>query len=447
MSNSAFLVAFFTTIIRYYDYALFGLSASILAQNFLPNIEQDKQLLGFFAILSAAVIVRPLGSLIFGFIGDKYGRTKSIKISMFMSSISTGLIAIAPSFEMIGIFATVILTLCRMVFLASLAGEVDGIKIYVAEKTGDNRKNLNIGIVSCCSQIGALLAAIAYYYASNFGILYLWRFNFFIGAIFGLFAILMRNFFKESSEFLYYKNTASFKKLDTSEFYGIRLYSRTNVCSAASSLNSSCLKLFKFSCIQQIEIIRNNKSSFIIALLINGATGGVYHFLVIFLGVFLTKIAFVNHPEIRFMNIALTTTYGISAVFAGLLADQINPLRQITWALFVSIIAALGMQIMLYKQIFNILCPVILIGLAAFYAVPLQIIVQSLFKTNVKMRLYSLSHSFGGIILSSTTPFFSMLLWQNFKSLSLTLSFFIFLLIILMSAVLVLRRMLSLHGY
>lgn len=405
MFNPAFLVAFFTTIIRYYDYALFGLSTSILAQSFLPNIEQDKQLLGFFAVLSAAVIVRPLGSLIFGFIGDKYGRTKSIKISMFISSISTGLIAITPSFEMIGIFATVILTLCRMIFLASLAGEVDGIKVYVAEQTGNNRKNLNIGIVSCCSQIGALLAAIAYYYASNSDILYLWRFNFLIGAIFGLFAILMRSFFKESSKFL-------------------RASSKSTVW----------------------QIIKDSKLSFIIALLINGAIGGIYHFLVIFLGVFLTKIAFINHPEIRFINIALIITYGISAVFAGLLADKINPLRQITWALFASIIVALGMQIMLYKQIFNILGPVILIGLAAFYAVPLQIIVQSLFKTNVKMRLYSLSHSFGGIILSSSTPFFSMLLWQNFKSLSLTLSFFIFLLVILTSTVLVLRRMLSLHG-
>ena len=441
MSNSAFLVAFFTTIIRYYDYALFGLSASILAQNFLPNIEQDKQLLGFFAILSAAVIVRPLGSLIFGFIGDKYGRTKSIKISMFMSSISTGLIAITPSFEIIGIFATVILTLCRMVFLASLAGEVDGIKVYVAEKTGNNRKNLNIGIVSCCSQIGALFAAIAYYYASNSDIQYLWRFNFFIGAIFGLFAILMRNFFKESSEFLYYKSTTElnlerFRQDEFKEESAERTKVREHRRMPQNSLVLSFLNDAR-------QIIKDNKLSFIIALLVNGAIGGVYHFLVIFLGVFLTKIAFINHPEIRFVNIALTTTYGISAVFAGLLADKINPLRQIAWALFASIIVALGMQIMLYKQIFNILCPVILIGLAAFYAVPLQIIVQSLFKTNVKMRLYSLSHSFGGIILSSTTPFFSMLLWQNFKSLSLTLSFFIFLLIILMSTVLVLRRMSS----
>ncbi|ABV74854.1 Proline/betaine transporter [Rickettsia akari str. Hartford] len=443
MSNSAFLVAFFTTIIRYYDYALFGLSASILAQNFLPDIEQDKQLLGFFAILSAAVIVRPLGSLIFGFIGDKYGRIKSIKISMFMSSISTGLIAITPSFEMIGIFATVILTLCRMFFLASLAGEVDGIKIYVAEKTGDNRKNLNIGIVSCCSQIGALLAAIAYYYVSNSSIWYLWRLNFFIGTIFGLFAILIRNFFKESREFLYYKSTIelNLERLRPDEFkeeYAERTKVREHRRIPQNSLVLSFLNDAR-------QIIKDNTLSFIIALLINGAIGGVYHFLVIFLGVLLTKIAFVNHPEIRFMNIALTTTYGISAVFAGLLADKINPLKQITLTVFASIIVALGMQIMLYKQTFNMLCPVILIGLAAFYAVPLQVIVQSLFKTNIKMRLYSLSHSFGGIILSSTTPFFSMLLWQNFKSLSLTLSLFIFLLIILMSTVLVLRKMLSLH--
>ncbi|AGJ01984.1 MFS transporter [Rickettsia prowazekii] len=406
MPNSAFLVAFFTTIIRYYDYALFGLSASILAQNFLPSIEQDKQLLVFLAILSAAVIVRPLGSLIFGFIGDKYGRIKSIKISMFISSISTGLIAITPSFEIIGIFATVILTLCRMFFLASLAGEVDGIKVYVAEKTGDHRKNLNLGIVSCCSQIGALLASIAYYYATNSNIWYLWRLNFFLGTIFGLCAILMRNFLKESSEFLCYKN-----------------------------------KLASKSTIQQI--IKDNKLFFIIALLINGAIGGVYHFLIIFLGVFLTKIAFINHPEIKFMNIALTTTYGISAVFSGLLADKINPLKQIIFSLFASIIVALGMQIILYQKIFNMFCPIILIGFAAFYSVPLQIIVQSLFKPHVKMRLYSLSHSCGGIILSSTTPFFSMLLWQNFKSLSLTLSFFIFLLIILISTVLVLHKILS----
>lgn len=159
MSSAAFLIAFFVSIIRYYDYALFGLSANILAQNFLPNNVHETQLLGFFALVSAAVVMRPLGSIIFGYIGDRYGRTKSIKISMFISSISTLLISVTPSFYKIGIFATIMLTFCRMIFLASLAGEIDGIKIYVAEKISSQNKNVGIGIIASCTQIGALLAS------------------------------------------------------------------------------------------------------------------------------------------------------------------------------------------------------------------------------------------------------------------------------------------------
>ncbi|WP_341794228.1 MFS transporter [Rickettsia endosymbiont of Rhinocyllus conicus] len=407
MSNSAFLIAFFVSIIRYYDYALFGLSAHILAQNFLPRSTHETQLLGFFALLSAAVVIRPLGSIIFGFIGDRYGRTKSIKISMFISSISTLLIAVTPSFDKIGILATIMLTFCRMIFLASLAGEVDGIKVYVAEKTKNNRKNLGLGVVASCTQIGALLAAMAYYCATNLNIYYLWRINFLIGAIFGLFAILMRDYFKESNEFLHHKNK-----------------------------QSDNIPIF--------QSLKNSKKSFILALLINGTIGGIYHFLVYFLGVFLAKIAFINPIETEFMNISLIITYGIAAIFAGMLADKINPLKQIIFALLLSLVTAFTMQTLLYQQIFTVICPIILIGLAAFYAVPLQIIVQSLFKTAVRMRLYSLSHSLGGIILSSSTPFFSMLLWQNFKSLWVTFSFFTFLLIILTGAVLALRKTITL---
>ncbi|WP_341790694.1 MFS transporter [Rickettsia endosymbiont of Polydrusus tereticollis] len=409
MQHSAFLIAFFITIIRYYDYALFGLSASILAKNFLPPATHDMQILGFFAILGGSVIARPIGSLIFGFIGDKYGRTKSVKISVIVATLSTSLIAITPSFAQIGNFAVIMLIFCRMVFLMSLAGEVDAVKIYVAEKAGSNLKNLTNGLVVSCSQVGALFAAIAYYYASNFDSFgYLWRLNFLIGGIFGILAILMRKFFKESEEFLYYR-----KKHPTKEDKNLW------------------------------QILQDTRLKFIIAMLVNGSIGGVYHFLVIFLGVFLSKVACIIEPnQAQTMNIILIITYAIAAIFSGLLAGKINPLKQIIVSLTLSLGTALIMQILLHNQIFIIYCPILLIGLAAFYAVPLQIIIQSLFITTSKVRMYSLSHSLGGIILSSATPFFSMLLWQNFKSLPITLSFFIGLLIILIASVIVLRRIL-----
>jgi MFS transporter, MHS family, proline/betaine transporter len=409
MQHSAFLIAFFITIIRYYDYALFGLSASILAKNFLPPTTHDMQILGFFAILGGSVVARPIGSLIFGFIGDKYGRTKSVKISVIVATLSTSLIAITPSFAQIGNFAVIMLIFCRMVFLMSLAGEVDAVKIYVAEKAGSNLKNLTNGLVVSCSQVGALFAAIAYYYASNFDSFgYLWRLNFLIGGMFGILAILMRKFFKESEEFLYYR-----KKHPTKEDKNLW------------------------------QILQDTRLKFIIAMLINGSIGGVYHFLVIFLGVFLSKVTCIIEPnQAQTMNIILIITYAIAAIFSGLLAGKINPLKQIIVSLTLSLGTALIMQILLHNQIFIIYCPILLIGLAAFYAVPLQIIIQSLFITTSKVRMYSLSHSLGGIILSSATPFFSMLLWQNFKSLPITLSFFIGLLIILIASVIVLRRIL-----
>jgi MFS family permease len=220
--------------------------------------------------------------------------------------------------------------------------------------------------------------------------------------MFGIIAILLRGFFKESAEFLYYKKNHA--DMDAKALSSIKL-------------------------------------PFILAILLNGAIGGVYHFLVIFLGVFLSKIVFIIDPkEAYIMNIVLIITYAITAVFSGFLADKINPFKQIIIALVLSLITALTMQVLLYKQIFLLLGPITLIGLAAFYAIPLQLIIQSLFSPLIKMRFYSLSHSLGGIILSSSTPFFSMLLWRYFESLPLTLSFFIGLLIILISSVITLTR-------
>ena len=124
------IIAFFVTIVRYYDYALFGLSASLLSKNFMPRGNDGDQMLIFFAVFSLATIARPMGSLIFGKIGDKVGRVVSVKMSTVIAATSTCLVAVAPGFDSVGLFAVIIITLLRMLFLMSLAGEIDAIKIY-----------------------------------------------------------------------------------------------------------------------------------------------------------------------------------------------------------------------------------------------------------------------------------------------------------------------------
>ena len=131
MKISTFLIAFFATIVQCYDYALFGLSAGALSKTFMPDNSSTEQILNFFAIFSIAVIARPIGSIIFGIIGDNYGRVVALKLSILLSAISTALIGIMPSFATIGYTATILLALLRMIFLMSLAGEVDSVRIYI----------------------------------------------------------------------------------------------------------------------------------------------------------------------------------------------------------------------------------------------------------------------------------------------------------------------------
>lgn len=404
MTNPAFLIAFFLTIVRYYDYALFGLSAEILSTNFLPASEKEHQLLLFFAIFGVSVIAKPFGSAIFGFISDKYGRIISIKISVSIAALSTMLLGLTPEFNLAGIYATIILIFCRMVFLMSLAGESDTIKIHVAEKVGAAHKNFANGIVSFCSQVGVLLAALAYHFSTELvDIPYLWRVNFLIGGVLGLFIIFMRHLFQESEEFIKYKKRAPLREI----------------------------KFFDLA-----KIIKNQLSKFSIALFINGCTGGIYHFLIIFWVIFTGKIALIIIPyNAKLMNIVLITIYAIMSLLSGFFADKYHPKRQIIISLSLGIFAVLISLCFLDRMFSPVYFAIIGITLAPFYTVPLQIALQSNFNIDVRTRMYSLSHSIGGMIFSSTTPFFCTLLWQYFHSLALVIGFFLLLLLILTSAV------------
>ena len=404
MQHSAFLIAFFTTIVRYYDYALFGLVASILAETFMPIGNSDQQILAFFGVFSAAVVVRPVGSIIFGIIGDRFGRAVAVKIGALLAALSTSLIGIMPGFKEIGLWAPVLLTFCRMLFLASLAGDVDATKVYVAEKIGISNRNLGNGIISSCSQIGALIAAVSYHVTivyENFP--ELWRINFIIGGVAGLFVMLMRHYFQESEEFLLYK---------------------------ASKKTRPALDL------GFLEIINRNKARFIIAILISGCIGGVYHFLVIFLGTFSSKVTTIlTTHQAQLMTIKMIAIYAIISILAGFVADKVNPLKQIIITLFLSIFILSLMLFLVKQDIFIIYLAIILIGLAPFYVVPLQIMMQALFTVEKRMRMYSLSHSIGSIVFSGTTPFLCMLLWQHYKSLSVVFGFLMILLLCLFISV------------
>ncbi len=400
MTQPAFLIAFFTTLVQCYDYALFGVSASILSKHFMPKCSDADQILIFYAVFALAVLARPLGSIIFGKISDTYGRIVSVKIAALVAAVSTAIIGVTPSFSEIGWFATIILTLCRMAFIMSLAGEIDATRIYVAEKIGVKRRNLANGVVSFFSQFGAVIAATSYHYSLVYENDYLWKVNFIIGGALGIVVLLLRGYFQESEEFLRYK--ATHKAEEKESLFGI---------------------------------IKLNSYKFILAALISGCAGGAYHFLIIFFSTFAAKgMEIITLDEARVMTIILTSVYSISAVFSGLLADKFNPRKQIILAIVTTLLTVTVMQLAIKYHIPQLAFIVLLVAVMPFYTIPLQIITQFVFAVDIRTRMSSISHSIGGMIFSSTTPFFCMLIWQRTRSLELVLLFFIMLLVILLTS-------------
>jgi len=358
----------------------------------MPHGNDGDQMLIFFAVFSLATIARPMGSLIFGKIGDKVGRVVSVKMSTVIAATSTCLVAVAPGFDSVGLFAVIIITLLRMLFLMSLAGEIDAIKIYVAEMIGKKRRHLVIGIVSFSSQIGVLFASVAYHIAVSYeDVEWLWRVNFAIGGLLGLVVIFLRRRLLESEEFLNSKSRLSI------EPNGI------------------------------VKIVGANKVKFVLATVINGMLGGGYHFLIIFFGTFAANVAdIIDNESAAAANTMLISLYGIACLISGYISDRFKIVTQIIVALVLSIFCTLVMEFFLGLKGYSILLHCILVFLVPFYSIPCSVRIQSLFQTGIRMRMCSLSHSIGSMVFSSTTPFICMLIWQSTEIVSLVLAYFLF---------------------
>lgn len=373
----SYFIAFFAGLIRYYDYALFGLSASSIASNFMPNAKSSDQLLNFFMILSLSVIARPFGSIIFGQISDRMGRVASVKITTLIAACCAVFIAFLPSYNAIGIFATILLILCRMMFIMSLAGEVDSIKIYISEKIGKKYRHVANGINSFTSQIGVLLAALMYHFTLSFEELdWLWRLNFVIGGVLGLIVFLLRNRLKES---VYYRKNKT--EIANDNFF---------------------------------EILSQNRLKFFLAVILQGGVGASYNFWLIFLSTFVANImGFITKTDASKNNAILIAVYGLAAIFSGILADNLRATyKQILTGLILSLVATIIMQYFIYYQDFSFSLHVISVFLIPIYTIPIQIKLQSIFPTQIRVRMCSLSHSVGSMIFSASIPFFCMLLWK-----------------------------------
>ena len=109
--KTAILAGIIGNVMEWYDFALYGFMATIIARLFFPNGSQTASLIATYGIFAAGFIMRPIGAAFFGRLGDTIGRSRTMLVSVIMMAIPTFCLGLLPTYEKIGLFAPVYLSI------------------------------------------------------------------------------------------------------------------------------------------------------------------------------------------------------------------------------------------------------------------------------------------------------------------------------------------------
>lgn len=188
------------TFLEFFDLMLYVHMAVLLNELFFPKTDPfTASLLSAFAFC-ATFIFRPFGALLFGYIGDNYGRKTSVVITTVMMAISCAVMATAPTYSEVGIKASIIITICRVVQSISSMGEKMGAEIYITEVTKPPIQYPAVASIAMFSVVGTIFALLVSFIMTSEG--FSWRYAFGIGAIIAVVGFVARSTLKESVEFV-----------------------------------------------------------------------------------------------------------------------------------------------------------------------------------------------------------------------------------------------------
>ncbi|WP_265923071.1 MFS transporter [Cupriavidus nantongensis] len=151
------------TAFEWYEFALYGSLATVLAARFFSGVDSTTAFV--FALLTFAIgfMTRPLGALIFGRIGDMIGRKRTFLVTICLMGISTIAVGCLPTYQSIGIAAPIILIILRIAQGLAAGGEYTGALTYVAEYSPPGRRGLNMSWTTAATTAGLLLSFLVIY--------------------------------------------------------------------------------------------------------------------------------------------------------------------------------------------------------------------------------------------------------------------------------------------
>jgi MHS family proline/betaine transporter-like MFS transporter len=205
-AKKATAVAAFGTFIEYYDFSVYGYVAATLSIVFFPSDNPTVSLLNTFLVFGSAFVVRPLGALFFGRLGDRAGRRVSLVASIGLMSLAAALTGLLPGYATIGVAAPILLVILRMLQGFSTGGEIGGAASYIREWAPKDRRSLYISFIpgvgvfgkACAAGMAALAASLV---PEDSMEAWGWRLPFLLAVPLGLLCLYLRLKIEDTPEF------------------------------------------------------------------------------------------------------------------------------------------------------------------------------------------------------------------------------------------------------
>lgn len=198
-------------IIEWYDFVLYGYFAYYIGVTFFPIHNHYLSLIAAFLTFGLGYLVRPIGAVLFGYIGDCFGHKKALYWSIALIMLPTFLIGVLPGYHTMGFLSPILLLILRLLQGISAGGQYPGTVLVLHQDSGDFSRARNASLAYAVSIVGILIASFVGYLCMKFSTAsYAWRLPFIFSILFMFIFYMLGGSLKKESEGKAAKTKSSF---------------------------------------------------------------------------------------------------------------------------------------------------------------------------------------------------------------------------------------------
>lgn len=371
-------------VLEWYEYTLYAYFATVISKLFFPMEDHFIAMLMTFSTFAIGLAARPIGGIIFGYMGDRYSRKQTLMFTMLLMSIPTMCIGFLPTYAQIGITAPILLILLRIFQGVALGGEFGASCVYLFESVPQDKRGFFGSIALTGVGLGLVLSSCTIFMVESFVseetvYAYAWRLPFFISVAGSVVAYYMRKNLLETEDFILAKK--------------------------AKTLISNPLK----------EMFRNHKAT-LLSLFAIFLTTQVSFFVVFIYGktMMMDFLSYTRHEAGKFILLTVMS-YTMATVFFGYLSDKMDK-RIIILVGTIGIFCSAVPFISALKggEASSILCMSLLLGaLIGMTEGTLNPLVAGSFPTNIRATSVAFCWNFTAVAFGGVAPIISMWLIEN----------------------------------